>query len=108
MPREVYFITHPEVVIDPAVPVPQWPLSARGRERMEQLLARDWARRIAATIYCSTEQKAIDGATILSAATGVPFQAGARSTKTCPPCRAGRLIRQPGGASRELPTDRLR
>jgi len=25
----VHFITHPDVVIDPAVPVPDWPLSAR-------------------------------------------------------------------------------
>ena len=30
----VYFITHPDVVIDPATPVAQWPLSQRGRMRM--------------------------------------------------------------------------
>jgi len=36
----VYFVTHPDVEIDPAVPVPQWPLSARGRARMTTLLAK--------------------------------------------------------------------
>jgi broad specificity phosphatase PhoE len=74
MSRRVYFITHPDVVIDPTVPVPQWPLSARGRSRMQRLLRRDWLRQVEA-IYCSTEQKAIDGATLLSEATGIPFQA---------------------------------
>jgi broad specificity phosphatase PhoE len=74
MSRSIYFITHPDVVIDPTVPVPQWPLSARGRSRMQRLLSRDWLRQIEA-IYCSTEQKAIDGATILAEATGRPFHA---------------------------------
>jgi broad specificity phosphatase PhoE len=72
MSRSIYFITHPDVVIDPTVPVPQWPLSERGRSRMQRLLNRDWLAQVEA-IYCSTEQKAIDGATILSEATGVPF-----------------------------------
>jgi broad specificity phosphatase PhoE len=27
------FITHPDVLVDPVVPVPQWPLSERGRAR---------------------------------------------------------------------------
>ncbi len=34
---QILFVTHPEVVIDPAVPVPRWPLSAKGRARMEAL-----------------------------------------------------------------------
>ena len=34
----VYFITHPDVTIDPAVPVPAWPLSPRGRARMTAIL----------------------------------------------------------------------
>jgi broad specificity phosphatase PhoE len=74
MSRSIYFITHPDVVIDPTVPVPQWPLSSRGRSRMQRLLSRDWVRQVEA-LYCSTEQKAIDGATILSEATSVPFHA---------------------------------
>jgi hypothetical protein len=38
--RTVYFITHPDVLIDPSVPVPEWPLSPRGRDRMVLALAR--------------------------------------------------------------------
>jgi broad specificity phosphatase PhoE len=72
MSRHIYFITHPDVVIDPSIPVPQWPLSARGQRRMRHLLSQAWMPHIAA-IYCSTEQKAIDGAAILSEATGIPF-----------------------------------
>ena len=63
--RLVYFITHPDVVIDPEVPVPKWPLSHRGRGRMKKLLIQPWMDSISA-VYCSTEQKAIDGAEILA------------------------------------------
>ena len=68
----VYFITHPEVVIDPDVPVPQWPLSEIGKERMQALVAKDWIQNIS-TIYCSTEQKAVDGAEMLADHLGLPF-----------------------------------
>jgi broad specificity phosphatase PhoE len=74
MSRRFYFITHPDVVLDPAVPIPQWPLSERGQRRMRSLLSQEWLFQVD-VIYCSTEQKAIDGAAILSAATGVPFHA---------------------------------
>ena len=33
----VYFTTHPDVAIDPDVPVPRWLLSTRGKERMKQI-----------------------------------------------------------------------
>jgi broad specificity phosphatase PhoE len=72
MSRLVYFVTHPDVVIDPAVPVPRWPLSERGVARMRRLLREPWIAQLEA-IYCSTEQKAIDGAAIVSEATGLPF-----------------------------------
>src|SRR5207253_4934698 len=42
------------------------------RIRMRCLLSHDWMPHVAA-IYCSTEQKAIDGATILSEALDMPF-----------------------------------
>jgi broad specificity phosphatase PhoE len=63
--RLVYFVTHPDVVIDPRVPVPRWPLSVRGRERMQRLLLQPWIGSISA-VYCSTEQKAIDGSETLA------------------------------------------
>lgn len=64
MPR-CYFITHPDVAIDPAVPVPAWPLSERGIKRMNEALQNPWVKTIG-SIHCSTEQKAIDGARILA------------------------------------------
>ena len=71
MSRHLYFVTHPDVVIDPAIPVTQWPLAERGRSRIRCLLSKDWMPHIVA-IYCSTEQKAIDGAAVLSEALGMP------------------------------------
>jgi broad specificity phosphatase PhoE len=68
----VYYITHPDVLISPDVPVDQWPLSLRGRARMRTMQKSPWVSGIRA-IYCSAEQKAIDGATILSEAVGLPY-----------------------------------
>jgi broad specificity phosphatase PhoE len=70
----VYFITHPDVVIDPATPVAQWPLSQRGRMRMLNMLEHQWISRVGA-IYCSTEQKAMDGAAIISEVLEIPYTA---------------------------------
>ncbi len=64
--KTVYFITHPEVVIDPAVPVPCGPLSIQGLARMRLLLRQPWVPQMTA-VYCSTEQKASDGAALLAA-----------------------------------------
>jgi broad specificity phosphatase PhoE len=63
----LYFITHPEVQIDPGIAVPDWDLSPRGRERMHRLLDRDWVSGLAA-VWSSTERKAISGARILAEA----------------------------------------
>ncbi|MBE7555309.1 MAG: histidine phosphatase family protein [Anaerolineales bacterium] len=71
--RLVYFITHPDVVIDPAVPVPQWSLSERGKERMKALLTKPWMPTIG-SVYCSTEQKAMDGAKILADYLGLAYE----------------------------------
>jgi broad specificity phosphatase PhoE len=66
----VYFITHPDVGIDPAVPIPDWPLNERGRARMSALLARPWVRDIRA-VFTSSERKARDGAEILAGGLGL-------------------------------------
>ena len=60
-----YFITHPEVVIDPSVPVPNWPLSARGARRMMQMLGQPWISGVRA-VFTSAEQKALDAGQIVS------------------------------------------
>lgn len=73
MSRDFYFLTHPDVVVDPTVPVPRWPLSVRGRERMHRLLNAAWVRSLGA-IWCSDEQKAMDAAQILAEARGLSWR----------------------------------
>ncbi|MDB5848867.1 MAG: histidine phosphatase family protein [Rhodoferax sp.] len=63
--RHAYFISHPNVVISREVPVPRWPLSPMGRERMAAGLRQPWVAGIGAVVS-SSEQKAIDGAEILA------------------------------------------
>lgn len=67
---DIYLITHPDVIKDPAISVPRWPLSARGRARMTAMLARPWVHGLTA-VYCSDEQKALDGAAILAGHLGL-------------------------------------
>lgn len=74
MRRKLYFISHPNVLISRDVPVPEWPLSALGRARMRAGLGQPWIPEISA-IYCSGEQKAIDGASILAAHLALGFTA---------------------------------
>lgn len=60
------YVTHPQVTVDPAVPVPQWGLSPLGRARAERFARHPMAlglRRIVA----STETKARQLADILAA-----------------------------------------
>jgi broad specificity phosphatase PhoE len=66
----VFFITHPDVQIDPATPVPDWRLSAHGIARMRTMLSRPWIPGIT-RVASSTERKAIDGATILASHLGL-------------------------------------
>ena len=62
----IHFITHPEVVIDPATPVPDWPLSSVGRERMQRtVLEQLWLRDVRA-LFSSAERKARDAAAIIA------------------------------------------
>jgi broad specificity phosphatase PhoE len=60
----IHFITHPEVVIDPAIPVPDWPLSPLGMRRMRLALELPWLASVHA-IFSSAERKARDAADLL-------------------------------------------
>lgn len=61
----IYFITHPEVIIDPKVPVPLWSLSEQGRERAASLLNYPWTKEID-LLYSSEELKAHQTAEIIA------------------------------------------
>ena len=67
------YLTHPQVAIDPTMPVPDWGLSEQGRQRAERFgslpLLRDTR-----LIVSSTERKAVETAVIVATATGVPYR----------------------------------
>lgn len=71
-PAPFYLLTHPDVLISPDVPVTRWPLSERGLARLQAGLRQPWVQGVRA-IYCSTEQKAIDGARVLADHLALPF-----------------------------------
>lgn len=68
-----YYLTHPQVLIDPAVPTPRWPLSRQGRDRTEAILGKAWLKTLR-RIVSSGERKAIDTAAIIAAATGLDVE----------------------------------
>jgi broad specificity phosphatase PhoE len=68
----ILFLTHPEVVIDPAVPVPEWPLNATGRARAERFADLLVGRDVSA-VHASTERKAMDGAAIVAERLGLSY-----------------------------------
>lgn len=61
----LHFITHPEVIIDPFVPVPDWPLSPKGVRRMSLALEKPWMSRLGA-VFSSAERKATDAARLVT------------------------------------------
>lgn len=63
------YITHPEVVIDPDVPMPQWGLSETGRRRAEAF-ARRGLFASGTHFFSSTERKAMELAEILADSCG--------------------------------------
>jgi broad specificity phosphatase PhoE len=65
-----YFITHPDVLIDPAVPVPDWKLAPCGRARMVRASASSWMAGVR-SIWCSAERKSRDAASILGEQLGL-------------------------------------
>jgi hypothetical protein len=57
----VFFITHPDAATDPSIPVPDWPLNARGQSRMQAMAAFPWTSGVR-YIFSSNERKARDAA----------------------------------------------
>lgn len=68
----VYFVTHPEVNIDPNVPVPEWSLSDIGKERINAFCARPELSAVT-DVFVSEERKAMDCAEVFKQIHGVNF-----------------------------------
>ncbi|WP_342739217.1 histidine phosphatase family protein [Bradyrhizobium sp. B117] len=69
----VRYLTHPQVQIDPDVPVPQWGLSPIGRARTEALAQARWLARTT-QIVSSGERKAIETAEIIASRLGIMIE----------------------------------
>ncbi len=67
------YITHPQVKIDPSVPVPQWSLSDLGHKRAQQTARLPWVTTLR-RIISSSEVKAIELAEILADASGLEIE----------------------------------
>lgn len=65
-----YYLTHPQVQIDPTVPVPDWSLSAVGRARIEAVRGRPWLDGLR-RIVSSEERKAVETAEIIAVDRGL-------------------------------------
>lgn len=68
----LHFITHPDVIIDPSVPVPDWRLSPAGVRRMTLALERPWMGRLG-SVFSSAERKATDAARLVAGHYGLPL-----------------------------------
>jgi len=64
------YLTHPEVTIDPNVPVPEWGLSDTGRQRAARAVFLPFAREVRQVIS-SAEVKAVETAQILAGRLGL-------------------------------------
>lgn len=64
------YLTHPQIRIEPEVPVPQWGLSDLGRQRTLLTATRPWVQRLG-RIVSSGEVKAMETADILAKAAGI-------------------------------------
>jgi broad specificity phosphatase PhoE len=69
----VRYLTHPQVQIDPGIPVPSWELSAEGRGRVQLLIRAAW---LAGTtkVISSAERKAVETAQPIAAALSADFE----------------------------------
>ena len=65
MTAHIRYLTHPQVKIDPAIPVPSWGLSEVGRTRT-QALANTELFAGTTQIICSGERKAIETAEVIA------------------------------------------
>jgi broad specificity phosphatase PhoE len=68
-----YYLTHPQVEIEPDRPVPLWRLSALGRERLRAILDRPWLDGIE-RIVSSAETKAVEAAAMIAACRRVALE----------------------------------
>lgn len=70
---KVRYLTHPQVLIDPTIPVPLWGLSVIGRDRVKTV-SQSRALRGTTQIVSSAERKAIETAQPIATALGITLE----------------------------------
>jgi len=78
MSKVLRYLTHPQVQIDPSIPVPEWGLSEIGRNRTKQFASLPILQSTI-TIISSAETKAVETAEIISDAIDVPVVINAKT-----------------------------
>ncbi|MCT7378534.1 histidine phosphatase family protein [Chelativorans salis] len=63
---KAFYLTHPQVEIEPERPVPEWRLSDGGRQRVDAMLGKTWLRSVGC-IVSSAELKAVETAALIAA-----------------------------------------
>src|SRR5690606_7528284 len=71
--QRLLFITHPEVVVDPAMRVTDWRLSDSGLARMRAFCDGPEARGVGA-VWASSERKSLQAASLLTESQGLGVQ----------------------------------
>jgi broad specificity phosphatase PhoE len=71
--RVLRYVTHPQVCIEPAVPVTRWSLSEHGRARAHSLCEQPWITSVG-RIIASDETKAVDTGRILAERLGLSLE----------------------------------
>lgn len=69
----LWYVSHPEVEVDPHVPVPRWGLSDRGRRRAEVLAGRPWLDAVQ-RVVSSDEAKAVETASAVARPRGLEVE----------------------------------
>ena len=67
------YITHPQIRLEPDVPVPRWGLSETGIARAQQAAQSDWVRQLS-RILSSDETKALETAAIIAHPGGIDVE----------------------------------
>ncbi|MEZ5225769.1 MAG: histidine phosphatase family protein [Acidimicrobiales bacterium] len=71
--RMLRYLSHPNVAIDPAIPVPEWGLNDEGRRRARAMLDQPWVPSIG-RVVSSSETKAVEAAQILAGRLGLEVE----------------------------------
>lgn len=70
---DLHYVTHPEVLVDAAVPITEWGLSGLGRSRGRAMLGQPWVPRVG-RIVSSAETKALEMARLLGDHVGLEVE----------------------------------